>query len=337
MNGGDLQIPFRHRQAAHCESGTIANLLSWAGLEISEALAFGIGGGLFFGYFPFVRINRLPLVTFRKAPGAIFKKVVRRLGVNFEVRKFRDPEESMAALDAILERGIPVGVQTGVFWLPYFPPALRFHFNAHNLVVMGREGGDYLVSDPLFDVILRCPRRDLMTARFAKGALAPQGRMYYLEKVPERVDLAGAVRSGLGEVVRVMLSIPLPIIGIRGIRFLARQLEGWPARLGERKTVLYLGHVIRMQEEIGTGGAGFRFIFGAFLQEAAELLDNPRLAERSREATEVGDRWRDFALQGARFCKGRDDGASSPQRLAALLRGCADGEERLFRGLRGDL
>jgi hypothetical protein len=335
MSSSDILIPFRHRQAAHCESGTIANLLAWAGLDISEALAFGIGAGLFFGYFPFVRVNRLPLVTFRSAPGAIFKKVARRLGVRFEVQRFRDPEESMTALDRVLERGIPAGLQTGVFWLPYFPPALRFHFNAHNLVVMGREGENYRISDPLFEVTLLCPRRDLMRARFAQGALAPRGRMYYVEKLPERIDLPAAVRLGIRDVVRVMLRLPLPIIGVRGIRFLARRLEAWPARLGERGTILHLGHVIRMQEEIGTGGGGFRFIFAAFLQEAAALLEDPGLAGISAQATAVGDLWREFALHGARLCKGRRDEESSPARLAGLLRDCAAGEEHLFRTLAG--
>jgi len=40
--------------------------------------------------------------------------------------------------------------------------------------------------------------------------------------------------------------------------------------MGKRDAALNLAQVIRMLEEIGTGGAGFRFIYGAFLQEAAE-------------------------------------------------------------------
>jgi len=32
-----------------------------------------------------------------------------------------------------------------------------------------------------------------------------------------------------------------------------------------------------MQEEIGTGGAGFRYIYAAFLQEAADFLEDDHL------------------------------------------------------------
>jgi Domain of unknown function (DUF4872)/Butirosin biosynthesis protein H, N-terminal len=328
-----VKIDFNHRQSAHCESGVTSNLLNYHDQPISEALAFGIGGGLFFGYFPFVKINRLPLITFRCSPGAIFKKSAKRLGISVNSEKFRDPEQSMRALDAALEKGIPVGLQTGVYWLPYFPPALRFHFNAHNLVVFGREGDNYLISDPVFDEPVSCARLDLMRARFAKGALAPKGRMYSLDKVPEALELQTAVRKGIREVANRMVRAPIPLIGVRGIRLLAKQLHHWPEKLGKKSATLHLGHLIRMQEEIGTGGGGFRFIFAAFLQEAAVILNRPQLTELATEMTEIGDSWRQFALLGARNCKGREGANSTYPALAEQLLECAEREEKLFRQL----
>jgi len=332
-----VNIDFTHRQSAHCESGVTANLFLHHGIEMSEAMAFGIGAGLFFGYLPFVRINGLPLVTFRSAPGAIFKRVAKRLGVEVVRQKFRDPDKSMDALDLALQQQIPVGLQTGVFWLPYFPPALRFHFNAHNLVVCGREGGDYRISDPVIDEKVLCPREDLLRARFAKGALAPKGAMYYLKDVPAQIDLRPAIKAGIREVSRRMVKAPVSIIGVRGMRYLAGQLERWPQKLGPKRAGQYLGHLIRMQEEIGTGGGGFRFVYAAFLQEAANLLQQPRLAELSGELTDIGDHWREFALFAARRCKGRGEEETSYPRLASILRDCADREEKLFRALLGEV
>ena len=60
-----------------------------------------------------------------------------------------------------------------------------------------------------------------------------------------------------------------------------------------------------MQEEIGTGGAGFRFIYAAFLQEAATKLNNPLLKEAAGRLTDAGDEWRRFALQATKMCRGR--------------------------------
>lgn len=326
-----MTIDFRHRHSAHCESGVTANLLLHRGIDVSEALAFGLGGGLLFGYLPFIRLNGLPLITFRKGPGGIFRNATRRLGVQVRQQSFHTPEAATAALDAALARGIPVGLQTGVFWLPYFPPALRFHFNAHNLVVFGKEGEEYRISDPVLDEPVACSRADLKRARFAQGALAPKGRMYHLERVPARIDLPSAVRGGIREVTGRMVGAPVPIIGVRGIRLLAGRLEKWPRKLGEKSARQHLGHLIRMQEEIGTGGGGFRFLYAAFLQEAAAILGAPRLQELSKELTETGDRWRDFALAGSRLCKGR--GEAGWPALGTLLRECAEREEKIFRSL----
>lgn len=326
-------IDFKHRQSAHCESGVTANLLNHYGHPFSEALAFGIGSGLFFGFFPMVKINHLPLITFRSSPGAIFKKCASRLGLEVQSRKFRNQDEAMQALDAMVDGGTPVGLQTGVYWLPYFPPALRFHFNAHNLVVFGRDGDDYLISDPVLEGPVRCSRADLQRARYAEGALAPKGRMYWLGQVPDQLALQKAVRKGIMEVVNRMLRAPVPLIGVRGVRLLARQLENWPDKLGDKRATLHLGHLIRMQEEIGTGGGGFRFIYAAFLQEAADILDRPGLTDLSAELTEIGDLWRQFALLGARNCKGRRGANSSYPALSELLLECAERERQLFRKL----
>ena len=328
-----MKIDFAHRQSAHCESGVCSNLLHHYGINISEAMAFGMGSGMFFGYLPFIRINKLPLTTYRCEMGGIFKRVTKRLGCRVHWQKFRNPEKAMAELDERLNQGIPVACRTGGYWLPYFPPAFRFHFNMHNLVVYGKEGDDYIISDPVFPGPERCSHRDLLKARFAKGTMAPKGTMYYLKQVPTQVDLAPAARKGIREVCRRMLSTPGPVIGIRGIRFLAGQVRKWPKKLGEKRAILYVGQLIRMQEELGTGGAGFRFMFAAFLQEAAALLETPHLVELSRTMTDVGDRWRKFAVIGGRICKGRASGDDTYAAMATLLNDCADGEATVYREL----
>jgi hypothetical protein len=324
---------FPHRQSAHCESGVVANLLRQRNIEISEAMAFGIGRGLFFGYFPFIRINGLPLVTYRSVAGQIIGQFSRLPGFTLQWQTFRDRDRAMSELDAVLAAGHPVGLQTGVFWLPYFPRALRFHFNAHNLVVYGKQGDDYLISDPVFPAPVRCAAPDLARARFASGALAPRGKMYYYTTTPEHFDCRPHLRGGIRGVCRAMLGSRFPLIGTRGIRFLAGRLQRWPARLGRERAILHLGHVVRMQEEIGTGGAGFRFMFAAFLQESAELLHEQLLQDSSVALVGAGDLWRAFAAMATRICKERTRPEDSYDELAGLLRSCADREEAVFRTL----
>jgi hypothetical protein len=239
----------------------------------------------------------------------------------------------MDVLDESLAQGVPVGLQTGAWWLPYFPDAYRFHFNMHNLVVFGKSGDKYLISDPVFPDPVVCAADDLRRARFAKGTLAPKGKMYCLSEVPELIDFPKAIRNGIRTSTRAMLKSPLPIIGISGIRFLAKRLERWPIKLGEEKALLHLGQLVRMQEEIGTGGAGFRFIYAAFLQEAAAHLNDDRFMRFSERMTAIGDRWRKFAVLAARNCKGRAGLEDSFPAMAKILRDIATLEKELYRDM----
>ena len=115
--------------------------------------------------------------------------------------------------------------------------------------------------------------------------------------------------------------------------FLAGRMEKWPQKLGEQNAILHVGQLIRMQEEIGTGGAGFRFMYAAFLQEAAPVLGMDRLLEISEQMTATGDLWRKLAVVGARICKGRASGDETYTAMADLLRECARRESDIYRDL----
>lgn len=323
---------FVHRHAAHCESGTIANLLTHYGCPLSEPMAFGLGGGLSFAYLNFIRIQEMPLIAYRVPPRGIVKGVAEALGIPFRVERFRSPQAGMARLDALLDQGQVVGMQSSVFWLPYFPEDMRFHFNAHNLVVYGREGDEYLISDPVIEHTVRCPRADLERARFAKGMLAPKGLLYYPQTSAPMQSVTAitpqTITRSIRRVARDMLA-PVPIVGTRGMRWLARRIARLDPKAAESRRLV--GHIVRMQEEIGTGGGGFRFLYAAFLQEAAESA-SPKLAEFSARMLDIGDEWRAFALAAARMVKGRD--AFEPPALASLLAAQADREAAFFRDLR---
>ena len=246
----------------------------------------------------------MPVVSYRMFPGAIIKGAAKNLGVRFETRRYSDRQRALAELGDLVDAGQCVGLQTSVYWLPYFPPEMRFQFNAHNLLVYGREGDEFLVSDPVFEQAVRVKAEDLQNARFARGALAPKGFLYYPVRVDPAVDRGEAIRKSIRRTVRMMLYAPLPFIGVKGIHYMARRIERLE-RGDPRYARLYLGHIVRMQEEIGTGGGGFRFMYAAFLQEAGRLLGSASLEEASGMMTETGDRWRLFALACARVCKGK--------------------------------
>ncbi len=323
-------IDFNHHQAAHCENGVTSNLLKYHGINLSEPMVFGIGSGLFYSYMPFIKVNGLPVFSFRPWPGMIFNRITHRLGIKIHRDKFRDQKEAMDALDVNLKKGIPTGCLVGVYHLTYFPKAYRFHFNAHNLVVIGRENGEYIISDPVMEKVEKLTYHDLMRVRFARGTYPPRGRMYYIEGISEDFDLKKAIVHGIKYTSKEMLKIPIPLFGVKGIRYTARRMRNWPNKLGPKKASLYLGQLVRMLEEIGTGGGGFRFIYAAFLQEAAIVLQQDWLNEVSAEMTAAGDRWREFAIIAGRIFKNRNGVEESYRAASDVLMDIADREEKIF-------
>ena len=331
----DISIEFKHHQAAHCENGVISSLLKFHGIELSEAMVFGIGSGIFFSYMPFYKLNGLPVISFRPYPGYIFNRVCRRLGIKIKRYKFPgNPDEAMNQLDEMIDKGIPTGCLVGVYHLSYFPDPYRFHFNAHNLIVYGRKDDEYLISDPIMETPVSLSYDDLKRVRYAKGTYPPKGRMYYMEYIPEDYNLNKAIVSGIMKTSKEMLTIPIPLFGVKGIRYIAGRMKKWPQKLGDRKASLYLGQVVRMLEEIGTGGAGFRFMYAAFLQEAAKELKLDWLNDCSEQMTEAGDRWREFAIIAGRIIKGRNGKDESYVAAAEILLDIADREEKIYKQLK---
>ena len=327
-------MDFQHRQASHCESGVMSNLLRHHGLPLSEPMTFGLSSALSFAYLPIIKINGLPLVAYRMPPKAIIKGLQKPLGLKMRFETFRNPAAGVARLNELLDQGKLVGLQTSVFWLPYLPQYLRFHFNAHNVLAFGRDpaSGDYLLSDPVAETTVTCAPADLQRARFAKGALAPKGLLYYPVGTPQTPDWPQVLPAAIKKTTRIMLDAPLPIIGVRGIRWLAKAIEKLDTGSGAAHSKLFIGQVVRMQEEIGTGGGGFRFIYASFLQEAADLLARPALGELAEQLIDIGDEWREFALATARMIRDRDP--LQPPKLADKLRAIADREQAFFRDLR---
>ena len=332
-NKRDIIINFKHNQSAHCENGVISNLMRFYGIDLSEPMVFGIGSGLFFSHMPFLKVGGIPVTSFRPLPGIIFKRISKRMGIKFEKHRYSNPDKAMLALDKNLEKGIPTGMLVGVYHLSYFPAPYRFHFNAHNLVVYGKKNNDYLISDPVMDDYETLTYNELKRVRYAKGVFAPKGHMYWAVNVPKNIDIKSAIVKGIKQTCDHMLNIPIPMFGVKGIRFLAKKVRNYPSKLGARKAASYTGQIVRAQEEIGTGGAGFRYMYGAFLQEASAKLQNQRLRELSFEISEIGDLWREFAIITGRIVKNRNTIDESYDKAAGLLLKIADKEEIFFKSL----
>lgn len=331
-----MQIKFNHIQSAHCENGVTTSLLRYHGLDfMNEPLAFGMGSGLFYIHIPFMKMNGAPAISFRTLPGNVFNKTCRSLGISVKRKKFSDHKVAEDFLDMKIAEGIPVGCQVGVFNLVYLPVEYRFHFNAHNIIIYGKENGRYLISDPVMEKVTELSSEELDKVRFAKGIFAPKGHIYFPEHVGKINDelIRNGIIRGIKRNVRDMLHIPGNIAGVSGIKYTSRKIRKWRDQLGVRRAGFYLAHIVRMMEEIGTGGGAFRFIYSAFLDQAAEHLKEDKLILISEDFTKAGDQWRSAAVEMAGIYKGRITEQKHFDHLADILLEISETEKQAFKKL----
>lgn len=339
-----------HKPAAHCENGAISTLLRFHGIDLSEPMIFGLASGLFFTHLPFIKMSGMPVTSFRTFPGVLFKRITKQLGIKTATRRYLNEAHAMRDLDRLLlEQKIPVGCVVGMYYLPYMPIEYRFHFNGHNICIVGKDeqtgdlprnghGGDtegvfYSVLDSNATQKVTISRKDLIKVRFAKGGTYPLlGQMYWIKSVPEQLpDLKPLIVDSIRKTCKNMVSQPkfVPYVGTNGILYLSKRIRHWEQTMGARRAKLNLAQVIRMLEEIGTGGAGFRFIYGAFLQEAAEVTGIKELNDYSQRITDIGDLWREFAYKASRIFKRREGENYTYDDLGDLLQRIGE-EERMF-------
>ncbi len=88
-----------------------------------------------------------------------------------------------------------------------------------------------------------------------------------------------------------------------------------------------------MQEEIGTGGGGFRYVYAAFLQEAYAWCPDEALSTLSGVFTRSGDLWRDAAVQAAGIYKGRIGSQNDFNQMGDYLIEIAELEKQAFKAL----
>jgi len=326
-------IPFQHAVHKHCESGAIANMLRYYNVHLSEPMVFGIGAGLFFTHTSKVKVLDAPITAYRYYPGKIFECISKSLHIETGTRAFWNERLATSCLDKKLREGTPVGLLTDIYYLDYIPEAIRFHFSAHNLTVYGKEMDKYLISDPIIEVPVMLHEEQLLKARFNKSVITPKAKMYWIKKMPNVIPLEAAIIKGIKLVYERMTAKYLNWEGYVAMRKLAKKIASYPEKHGAGRASLLLLNVVRMQEVVGTGGAGFRPMYADFLKEAATYLLPEELPCFSEEMHTIANDWRIFALMATRCAKRNDQYSITYKQISEYLIEIAEKEHSFFTQL----
>lgn len=298
---------FPNERRIHCETGCYKNTMEYYGINLSEEMIFGIGGGLYLLFCPFFRMDGLPLLILRSKPSDVYRHTSKRLGISMHEMNFgNNQDKAMDALAKLVDQNIPVTVITNIIHIPYlseFTPD-KMNFSGHNIVIIGREGREYIVADSEMklpnDDYRRIDEADLRITRFLPGPKSPHGRLFYFDKPDpkkfENFDYRPACLEGLKETCHNMIDVPFRYFGAKGIHYMANQLRKWEHKYSREELLDALYNYYRLLERAGTGGSGYRYLYARFLSQSAEIFQDETLDKCAELLTKGADAWREFSV-----------------------------------------
>jgi hypothetical protein len=323
----------------HCVTGSMRHMYEFHDYPISEELLLGVGAGVGFIYW---HMKGMPPMLGGRAnferPGeeGLEKTVGHRTGVRVESLHTTSARKAETSLLAMLDAGEPVMVQLDMGFLPYFDLPEDFHFGGHVVVICGcdTDAREVLVADrdeQLHPVSLE----QLAEARGSTfKPFPPRNTWHTFDFARKRPPQPDEVRQAIAEVATGMLEPPITNIGVKGIRKAAQQTLKWPQSMNEKQLREACFNVfIFIDATGGTGGGIFRYMYGRFLSEAAQITSDQRLSEAGEEMHAIGDRWQAVAQTFRDAGRARDPAALLPDAATPLL-DIADQEQAVWQRLR---
>jgi hypothetical protein len=318
---------FQHRPGVHCGSTALSDVLRLRGLDVTEAMAFGLGAGLGFYYLDSPLLSPTRLFIGRQWP--LEETACDVLSAPLAIRTESDRGRAWSGVRDSLDRGIAPILSTDLRFLPYWRTSSPF--NGHRVVLAGHDEvrGVAFLADTEREALQEVAFEDLEKARASDAQpLGFTGRLWMEIDSPRRpVHWREVVADALRRQSRHMLLGQDGYAGITALERFAAEVPRWhELARDEADRAWCFRFASQCIERRGTGGGNFRLLYARFLAEAAahhpavEALGLPRrMAEIAAGWTRLANSFKDLSEQ---------PGAGAPDDVAATARDLARAERR---------
>jgi len=312
---------------SHQPSALVRHLLAAAGVDLSEPMACGLGGGVGFlcAVFEYREVDH-PLLTIvaQHHPMPWLSTVAQNLGLQLETVHSSSATAARRKLDACLERGEPAQLTVGRGLLPQHPDVSPLEAaDPYQVVVAGRHGDEYLVDDLTTTPHVIDGERLLEAWAAHRKGRFEQTTVVRNSTEPIAHDPRSAVAAATGRAIEMTADhLTGPVLGnsfdvnfgLSGMRKLADELrdgstrQGWQRRFAKAAHVQYAcRRLAECLTSVHTAEAATRPLYARFLAEAHDLVPSPPLAGAVTCFEDSGQSWAALA-QTAQNLAGQGDG-----------------------------
>lgn len=282
-----------HIPGVHCGSVTLRDVMTHYGYNWSEAMCFGIGGGL--GFYYTINNDFSPThMIFVRGP---------EMETTFLSLINKDTSWNHANIDAIAEikkhidQNIPVVIQTDIYYLDYYNS--NTHFPGHIVSVWGYddEKERMFVADNHLEGLQEVPYVNFRDGMASKDLSNPLNNNFIEVRLNNNdIRLEEIIPEAIRENARKMID---GCTGGRGqsgvdkIKVWSEDLHNWKD-VEDWKWCARFGYQVIKKR--GVGGAGFRWIYRDFLKEAEEMVPLIKELGLTDKMDLIGHKWSDIAI-----------------------------------------
>ena len=288
---------YQHIGGKHCWTTALKNVFSYHGLNLSEEMLFGLGGGVGFIYW-YMKLMPAPFIGTRYGKGVEpLIDTCKRIGAQATVFQTASVTKGYEEMKEQLRQGEPTLVFVEMPYLPYLAIPENAHFGGHTVTVFGldEKNDKVYISD-------RCKKpitigiEDLKKARSSKFPPFPPKNKLLKIKYPSKItDLKEGIKKSIRECCNSMLKPPIKNIGLAGMKKWASLVPQWTKQFTGLNLIGCLFNIFLYIEISGTGGSAFRKMYARFLVEASSILNKPILNETAEIFNESAELWSKIA------------------------------------------
>lgn len=292
----------------HPETASLTNVLAAHGLRAphngqpySQALLFGIGGGLGAGYimweFEHTKVLVLGFNNNWQYTTRYYQTLCDRVGVTITMSESGSRKAAATLLTDALAAERPVVAWVDRGHMPYLqlPEAMKAHFG-HLVAVCGADGDDILIDDRA-----AAPFR-VSAATFADARdriVSYKNRLLRVESIGE-ADLHAAIWAGIRACVEHLSSdsesFSLPALRKWGKMMTdSKNKKGWRVLFKDPRGLVFALRSIYEGIALDVGGGGLRGLYAAFLDEASAITGNDALKGVATRYHALSRQWLELA------------------------------------------